>query len=124
MSALSTGTAIAWTAQISPDLLDGVLGFKLNEDELGWVGSLMSLGAACFCLFTGILSDLCGRKMLMLYLIAPMVGGWFLLIFAENVAMLYAGRFLTGNLLLVYYKIKKFNVSIKHFRKLFNQSQG
>lgn len=97
ISTLSTGTVLAYTSQISPDLLDGSeLGFSITEDQLGWVGSLMPLGAAMLSIFSGTLSEYVGRKMFMIYLIFPMLIGWFLLMFAQNVAMLYAGRFITG----------------------------
>lgn len=90
------GNTLAWTSQISEELLDGKLGFPVTVDQLGWVGSFMPLGAATLSLFIGPLADLFGRKLSMLLLIIPATLGWCLLIWPQNVEMLYSGRFITG----------------------------
>lgn len=96
LSAISTGTVIAWTAQISPKLLDGGYGFSIDESQLSWIGSLLSVGAACLTLFIGHLCKFFGCKTTMLLLIVPITAGWSLITWATNVYMIYAGRFLTG----------------------------
>ncbi|XP_022901574.2 facilitated trehalose transporter Tret1-like [Onthophagus taurus] len=95
-AAFSTGTILGWTSQISPQLLNGEYGFPINENQLGWIGSLTSLGAAFLCLFIGPLCDLIGRKPTKLLMVIPLILGWGLIAWAENVEMLYVGRFLTG----------------------------
>ena len=96
LSAVSTGTVIAWMAQISPKLLDGEYGFPIDESELSWIGSLLSVGAACLSLFIGHLCKFFGCKTTMLLLIVPITVGWSLITWATNVYMIYGGRFLTG----------------------------
>ena len=48
------------------------------------------------CPFAGFGITHFGRRMTMLMLTAPFTGGWLLIYFAQNVAMIYAGRFFTG----------------------------
>lgn len=96
LAALSTGTVLGWTSQISQKLLDGDLGFSVSEDELGWIGSFSSLGAATLSLVIGSFCDLLGRKNTMLLMVLLMTAGWALLIWASSVDMLYIGRFITG----------------------------
>lgn len=96
LAALSTGTVLGWTAQISQTLLDGDLGFSVTEDELGWIGSFMSLGAASLSLFIGNIAGDFGTKRTMLLMVIVITVGWILLIWASSVVMLYLGRFITG----------------------------
>lgn len=96
LTAFSAGIALGWTAQITEELLNGELGFPITKDELGWIGSLVPLGAAAFSLFTGIICDSLGRKLTMLLLIIPKTIGWCLIIWAKTITMMYIGRFLTG----------------------------
>lgn len=96
IATFSAGNVVGWTAQISPALLDGALGFPITEDDLGWIASLALLGAAALSLITGNLSDAIGRRTLLLILAVPMILGWLLIYFASNVEMLYCGRLLTG----------------------------
>lgn len=56
----------------------------------------MTLGAALMCLLIGTIVDSIGRKTTMLALIIPFSAGWSLVIWAQNVYMLYVGRFLLG----------------------------
>lgn len=96
LAALSTGTVLGWLSQISQDLLDGQLNFVVTENELGWIGSFMSLGAAVFSLMIGSICDFIGRKNTMLFMVIVITVGWFQLIWASSVTMLYVGRFITG----------------------------
>lgn len=96
LAALSTGTILGWSAQISQNLLDGELGFSVTEDELGWIGSFMSLGAASLSLFIGNISGYFGTKRTMLLMVVIVTIGWTQIIWASSVVMLYFGRFITG----------------------------
>lgn len=96
LAALSTGTVLGWTAQISQSLLDGELGFSISEDELGWTGSFMSLGAASLSLFTGNIAGYFGTKRTMIIMAIVITLGWIQIILASSVLMLYFGRFITG----------------------------
>ncbi|XP_066248090.1 facilitated trehalose transporter Tret1-like [Euwallacea similis] len=94
IGAMSTGTVIAWTSNISKKLEDGDLNkVKLN---LSWAGSIMCLGAMCVSIPIGIMADKIGRKLTALFILIPYTTGWLLIIFTQHVAMLLVGRFLTG----------------------------
>lgn len=97
MGSVAAGMVLAWTATIDEGLLGGGLNnIPLKLDDLGWIGSFVTLGAMCICIPIGIICDYIGRKYAMLMLIVPFMIGWLLVIFAENLAMIYAGRFITG----------------------------
>ncbi|KAF5288125.1 hypothetical protein FQA39_LY15512 [Lamprigera yunnana] len=97
LTAFSVGTTIAWTSQISEKLVEGTdYPFFVTDDELGWIGSLMPLGASLLSLFTGSLCDLIGRKSTGLILVLPAVMGWSLIIWSKSIVTLYVGRFISG----------------------------
>ncbi|CAH1981906.1 unnamed protein product [Acanthoscelides obtectus] len=48
------------------------------------------------CVPTGLICDFIGRKKTLVLLFVPFTTGWFLIIFANSVIMLYLGRFITG----------------------------
>lgn len=97
MGALSAGTVLGWTGNISEEMKASPYnGIEIDDDILGWIGSLAVLGATVVCLPIGKFCDLIGRKFAMLSLTVPFIIGWLLIIFANSLAMLYIGRFLTG----------------------------
>uniref|UniRef100_A0A0A1WTN4 Facilitated trehalose transporter Tret1-2 homolog n=2 Tax=Zeugodacus cucurbitae TaxID=28588 RepID=A0A0A1WTN4_ZEUCU len=94
--AFAAGTLLGWTSPAEVKIYNGAYDFPVSKDEFSWVGSAMTLGAACVCIPIGILINLIGRKLAMLLLVIPFTIGWALLIWAQNVAMMYAARFLLG----------------------------
>ncbi|XP_031348940.1 facilitated trehalose transporter Tret1-like isoform X2 [Photinus pyralis] len=97
LGSVATGAVLGWTSNISEAMKAGAYnGIPIDDDNLGWIGSFATLGAMCMCFPIGILCDLIGRKVAMLILTVPFVIGWLLIIFANSVGMIYAGRFITG----------------------------
>ncbi|XP_018322522.1 facilitated trehalose transporter Tret1 isoform X2 [Agrilus planipennis] len=95
LGSVAAGGMMGWTSNIEQELTSGELnGVQLTD--LGWVGSLATLGALFSCFFIGKMCDFLGRKVAMLSLVIPFTLGWLLIIFAQNVAMLLVGRFVTG----------------------------
>ncbi|XP_037933161.1 facilitated trehalose transporter Tret1 [Teleopsis dalmanni] len=94
--ALAAGTLLGWTNPAQNDVIAGKYGFDVSEDQFSLVGSFVTLGAACVCIPIGILINMIGRKLTMLLLVLPFTLGWCLLIWAQNVSMLYAARFILG----------------------------
>lgn len=92
----STGIVLGWPSQISDDLILGKLDFPITSDDLGWICSSSSIGAALLALFIGVLCDKIGRKITMLLLIVVFEIGWVLIILSNSVWMLILGRFMTG----------------------------
>ncbi|CAG7826803.1 unnamed protein product [Allacma fusca] len=96
MGAFALGSVLSWTATGLPSLrASGELG-HLDGSEDTWIGSIATLGAVAACPFAGYGITNFGRRMTMLLLTVPFLGGWLLIFFAQDFAMIYAGRFLTG----------------------------
>lgn len=98
MGSVAAGTALGWTGNITDSmLLSGDLNdINVSKSDYGWIGSFMTLGALVMCFPIGFICDLIGRKWAMLSTIIPFTVGWLLIIFANNVDMIFAGRFITG----------------------------
>lgn len=96
--ALCLGMVLGWSgpAQMLIAKGNGYKGFKPSADEFSWMAALVPLGAACTCLPIGFLAGVCGRKMVMLAVVIPLLLGWILITAATNVIMALVGRFLTG----------------------------
>lgn len=95
--ALAAGTFLGWTSPAEgPLVTEQQYGFPITDEEFSWVGSMANLGAALMCFPIGIMMKLMGRKWAMMTMVLPLLLGWLLIIFAENVAMLMVGRFFLG----------------------------
>jgi len=96
------GTVLSWPAPTLPQLsaqtcsgdCEGLL--ILSVEQQSWVAALLNFGAFTAGPVAGILMPRYGKKWTMMLLSLPILVGWFFLIFAINVEMLYVGRFLTG----------------------------
>lgn len=97
LAAFASGTVLAWTSSIILVLEGGKYNnISINSDEMGWIGSFVTLGAMCTSFPFGIICDFIGRKAALLILIVPYSIGWSLIIWADSVLMLYFGRFISG----------------------------
>ncbi|XP_031348943.1 facilitated trehalose transporter Tret1-like [Photinus pyralis] len=97
MGAMAAGTVLGWTGNISKELELGALNdITIDEADVGWVGSISNLGGLLVCFPIGIICDFIGRKNATLLLTAPFLLGWILILFAQNLAMILAGRFIVG----------------------------
>ncbi|CAG7784985.1 unnamed protein product [Allacma fusca] len=108
LGAFCLGTVLGWSSPAVPELRrDPAWGnlVPINGTDTGekwppaqWIGSLVALGALISGPIAGFSIDFFGRKTTMMILSAPFVLGWMLITFApaHNLAMIYAGRFLTG----------------------------
>ncbi|KAH8257447.1 hypothetical protein KR038_010160 [Drosophila bunnanda] len=96
--AFACGTLLGWTSPAQTEIVDNHSGydFLVSDNQFSWVGSAMTLGAACVCIPIGFLINLIGRKWTMLFLVLPFIVGWAMLIWAANVGMMYASRFILG----------------------------
>ncbi|KFB38860.1 AGAP001027-PA-like protein [Anopheles sinensis] len=95
--ALAAGTFLGWTAPTDKPLtVQMEYGFPISSEAFSWIGSISNLGAAVMCFPIGYMMKLIGRKWSMLAMVLPLVLGWLLIIFAENVAMMMVGRFFLG----------------------------
>ena len=93
------GTVLSWPAPTLPQL-SGEHSWKekifLDTEQQSWVAALINFGAFTAGPLAGYLMPVWGKKQSMMILSIPVFLGWLLITFADNVEMLYAGRFLTG----------------------------
>lgn len=96
--AFAAGTALGWSSPTKSLIVNSTTeyDFIVSEDDFSWVGSFVTLGAALVCLFIGTVIQVLGRKLTMLLLVIPFTLGWVLVTFAQNLTMLFVGRFLLG----------------------------
>lgn len=90
------GTTLAWTAPAGPMMEKNQYAFAVTNENLAWVGAFMPLGAMLGCPVTAGLVDKLGRKNMMLIMTIPTLIGWAMIIWAESVVWVCAGRLLTG----------------------------
>lgn len=69
---------------------------KLDDVQASWFGSIVTVGAAAGGLLGGWMVEKIGRKLSLMFCSLPFVFGFTIIIAAQNVWMLYAGRVLTG----------------------------
>ncbi|XP_033154860.1 facilitated trehalose transporter Tret1-2 homolog [Drosophila mauritiana] len=95
--ALCMGASIGWSSPVENMIsVNTDYGFPISSSQFGWVSSLLTLGATVICIPIGFAIDWIGRRPTMLALIPPYMVGWVLMLFANNVTMLYFGRFILG----------------------------
>ncbi|XP_001373029.1 solute carrier family 2, facilitated glucose transporter member 8 isoform X1 [Monodelphis domestica] len=94
---LSAGFVLGYSSPAIPSLRRAGAGpLYLNDDEASWFGSILNVGAALGGVVGGWLVDQAGRKLTLMLCTVPFVGGFTLMIGAQNIWMLYGGRLLTG----------------------------
>jgi sugar porter (SP) family MFS transporter len=97
LSALSAGAVLGWTSPILSEIEHGNFhNISVNDNQMGWIGSFVTLGGMTMCIPTGFLCDLIGRRKTLLLLIVPFATGWSLILFSNSIVMLYLGRLTTG----------------------------
>ncbi|TDG40903.1 hypothetical protein AWZ03_012681 [Drosophila navojoa] len=95
--AFCMGASMGWSSPVEKLLTEkNAYGFPISGDQFGWISSLLTLGATVVCIPVGFVIDMIGRRPTMLALIPPYMVGWFLMLFANSVIMLYFGRFILG----------------------------
>lgn len=95
--AFAVGAALGWPSPTGPNLVAGDdRYFPISQASFDWAGSAITIGCAFSCLPIGFLMKKFGRKWTMISLVAPFMIGWALVTWAQNFAMLLAGRFILG----------------------------
>jgi len=92
------GTVLAWSSPALPDLEEdrsSKIGF-LDSRTQSWISSISPFGGLISAPLACILIFRIGPKTSMLIMSAPFVLGWLLIAYAQNLTMLFIGRFVTG----------------------------
>lgn len=90
-----------WTSPVYPKLYSNdssinPLGRPITEDEDGWIGSLVYVGATLGPLPFGLIAEHCGKKIALLLIGIPHVIGYITMAFARNIYLFYFGRLIGG----------------------------
>ena len=98
LGAVANGMILARTSSAGEGRKDlqSLYNITISKDEFSWISSLAVVGSAIMCIPIGILADIIGRKVSMLLMVILFTIGWLLISFANNLAMFYFGRFITG----------------------------
>lgn len=94
---LSFGFVLGYSSPAIPNLTDiEDPRLRLDSDQASWFGSIVTIGAAVGGLLGGWMVQRMGRKLSLMFSSVPFVGGFTVIVAAQNVWMLYLGRALTG----------------------------
>ncbi|KAL1491545.1 hypothetical protein ABEB36_012126 [Hypothenemus hampei] len=99
LAAFTCGITIGWSSPVIPKLQNATL-TPLTEvvgpSEVGWIGSLLPLGATLGPFIAGVAADKIGRKRTLLLGNIPFIVGFLLNIVAKNVNYLLFSRLICG----------------------------
>ncbi|ROT83225.1 hypothetical protein C7M84_023587 [Penaeus vannamei] len=98
MGALAMGTVLGYSSPAGPLLMSNATAgpVHLTKAQNSFFSSSMNLGALAGGPIGGVCLNKLGRRGTMLTSVVPFVGGWLLIAFAQNFAMLMTGRIITG----------------------------
>ncbi|KAG8223587.1 hypothetical protein J437_LFUL004107 [Ladona fulva] len=87
----SLGNALGWSSPALPKL-----DAQFSEESKSWISSVLTLGAAFACFYSGFLMDKLGRRFTMLLQVVPLLLSWMMLTFGRSFIVLLLGRFILG----------------------------
>lgn len=91
-----TGTALGWATAVLPMLGGTKSSDPLNDDQIGWIMSIMGAGAVTGPLFTWLFVDKIGRKPVLSMACAPMILSYVIMTVKQEYMYLMIGRVFTG----------------------------
>ncbi|XP_026739626.1 facilitated trehalose transporter Tret1-like isoform X2 [Trichoplusia ni] len=96
LGTINTGMAFGFSATSLPQLKSPDSFIHINDNQASWIASLSAAGTPIGCLLSGYLMDNIGRRRTLIITEIPLMLGWLLIAFAQNVPMIYAGRLMIG----------------------------
>lgn len=96
LMAVGTGTALAWTSPVLPQLYEETSWLVITKEQGSWVGSLLALGAIAGAIPSGPMADRLGRKKTLLLLAIPFLLSWAIIILGSKLWLIYLARFIIG----------------------------
>nr|CAI5851218.1 unnamed protein product [Callosobruchus analis] len=93
VGAVCTGIALAFSSNITEKLVAGQLnGLKIKQMDMYWNVCMMTMGACVSNFPVAFLLEAYGRKATMMIATLPLYLGYVLILFAQHVYMMHAGR--------------------------------
>ncbi|XP_075970880.1 facilitated trehalose transporter Tret1-2 homolog isoform X2 [Anticarsia gemmatalis] len=96
LGTINTGMAFGFSATALPQLKSPDSTLHITNDQASWVASLSAAGTPIGCILSGWLMDNIGRRRTLIITEIPLMLGWLLIAFAQNIPMIYIGRLLIG----------------------------
>ncbi|XP_055603827.1 facilitated trehalose transporter Tret1-like [Uranotaenia lowii] len=96
MSLVATVAAAGWSSPAIPALKQADSPIPITPDQGSWIVSILSIGSLFGPIITGFTIDRWGRKLVLLLSVIPLTIGWIMIVFASNIPIVYAARFLHG----------------------------
>ncbi|XP_073969279.1 trehalose transporter 1-like protein isoform X2 [Rhodnius prolixus] len=96
LTAFSTGNILGWTAPALPFLEGCDSPLPVTKHESSWIGSLVAVGACIGALPVGPLTEIFGRRLVILCSAGPLLISWMLIFCATSVYFLYIARLIAG----------------------------
>ena len=82
------GIILGWTAPVAEDVTKHqILGFSVSNNQFALITSLASLGSMASCVLSGVMRSRFGTSTMILIFAIPVLIGWILIIFPQNVSM-------------------------------------
>lgn len=96
LASVGCGTSLSWTSPALPFLKSNISKIPISEIEGSWIASILDLGGLVGNLMNPLMSPIMGRKYCLAISTLLQLMSWLIIIFANNVATLYASRFTNG----------------------------
>ncbi|XP_063821063.1 facilitated trehalose transporter Tret1-2 homolog isoform X1 [Ostrinia nubilalis] len=96
LGTINTGMAFGFSAVALPQLKSNESSIHITNDQASWIASLSAAGTPMGCIISGYLMDAIGRRTTLIVTEIPLIIGWILIAFAQNIPMIYVGRLLVG----------------------------
>ncbi|XP_032240204.2 sugar transporter ERD6-like 4 [Nematostella vectensis] len=96
LGSICFGFSLGYSSPALEDIEKEKDGIRLDQNEGALFSSLVTLGALASSPLGGFIVDRFGRKATLMLSAVPSELGWLLIAFAQNHAMMYAGRFIAG----------------------------
>lgn len=92
---IQAGINMAYSAILIPQLLESKE-IEIDTNKASWIASIVTISLPIGSLSCGFLIDRFGRKKLAVLMSLPFTVAWALIVFAQNIYMIYAARVISG----------------------------
>ncbi|CAH1155582.1 unnamed protein product [Phaedon cochleariae] len=96
LSILSSEMHFGWTSPSLPILTKGLYKFRISGHEASWLAVILLAGTVLGAIIAAKLTDVLGRRKVILLTALPLLLGWIMIGLAKSVTVLFIARFIAG----------------------------